>query len=253
MPREDNIPPAPDLRWAYFFDIDGTLAEIAAHPRGARVERRVRDLIERLFQESGGAVALMTGRSIEDADRLMHNLAMPVAGQHGLERRTASGEIVRHEFDANAFSTACDEISRRTAAMRGLITEMKGSSIAIHYRGAPERKDAVHEIMDAALASLGDRFTSLNGKMVAELKPAGKDKGIAIAEFLQEAPFAGRIPVFAGDDVTDEDGFKAVNLAAGHSIKVGVGPTSARWRLRTVTAVHDWLSGAFDHEDGIVG
>jgi trehalose 6-phosphate phosphatase len=243
-PREERLPPKPQLNWAYFFDIDGTLAEIASHPRGARIERKLRDLIERLYRESGGAVALITGRSIGDADRLTDYLSMPIAGQHGVERRTALGETIVHEFDAAGFHAACEEIQEQARAHSGIVIELKGASVALHYREVPELENVVQEIMKKTLAKLGAAFTCMNGKMVIEIKPAGRDKGIAIREFLAEPPFKGRTPVFAGDDVTDEHGFLVVNDAGGHSIKVGGGPTVARWRLRTVTAVHDWLAQA---------
>jgi trehalose 6-phosphate phosphatase len=79
------------------------------------------------------------------------------------------------------------------------------------------------------------------GKRVVELKPAGKDKGVAVGEYMREAPFRGRCPVFIGDDLTDEYGFAMVNRLGGHSIKVGRGRTVARWRLRDVAAVRAWL------------
>jgi trehalose 6-phosphate phosphatase len=244
-PRVNLSPPRPDFSWAYFFDIDGTLAEIAARPDGVRVERDILDLLEQLFERTGGAVALLTGRSISDADRIFHNRSLPIAGQHGLERRNSLGESFRHEVDTAAFASACDEISAAVSAKPQLITEFKGLSVAIHYRAAPELKEFSHELISAARARLGPGYMTLSGKMVVELKPAGKDKGVAISEFLEEEPFKGRVPVFAGDDVTDEYGFTAINRLDGHSIKVGGGPTGARWRLRTVSSVRDWLVSAF--------
>lgn len=242
------FPPRPDFSWAYFFDIDGTLAEIAEHPSSARIERAVRDLIARLHSESAGAVAIITGRSITDADNLVRIPGIPIAGQHGLERRSATGVLAQHEFDVNRFRLVCREIEEQAGRDERIVPELKGFSIALHYRGAPELEDFVRSLINAGCDRLGPEFTTLNGKMVMELKPAGKDKGVAITEFMQEPPFMGRIPLFVGDDVTDEFGFNVVNAVGGHSIKVGGGRTSARWRLRTVTAVHDWLASSMERQ-----
>jgi trehalose 6-phosphate phosphatase len=242
----DLFPPHPDLRWAYFFDIDGTLAEIAEHPGKAQIERTVRDLIVRLHVVSGGAVAIITGRSIADADGLVGIADIPVAGQHGLERRTSDGTLVHHEFDVDHFASACREIAELAARDERIVPELKGFSIALHYRGAPELEEFVRSLINSGSEKLGSAYTALHGKMVMELKPAGKDKGVAITEFMDEPPFKGRVPLFAGDDVTDEFGFKVVNAAGGHSIKVGGGKTCARWRLRTVTSVRDWLASALE-------
>lgn len=246
-PRVNIPPPEPDLAWCYFFDIDGTLAEIASHPRGARVERNIRHLIDKLYHETNGAVALITGRSLHDADRLMGSPALPTAGQHGLERRNASGEILTHDFDTRAFGEVCEEIRIRSGSVQGIVAELKGLSIALHYRGAPEQEQFAHDLISTARQRLGNQFMTLHGKMVVELKPAGKDKGVAIREFLDEVPFKGRVPVFAGDDITDEFGFDVINAMNGHSIKVGGGPTGAHWRLRTVADVREWLERAFVH------
>jgi trehalose 6-phosphate phosphatase len=91
------------------------------------------------------------------------------------------------------------------------------------------------------LPRVGAQYCILTGKRIVEMKPAGKDKGVAVLEFMQEAPFKGRTPVFVGDDVTDEYGFATVNRLHGHSVKVGPGPTAAHWRLRDVRAVQEWL------------
>ena len=240
--KGDFFPPYPDPRWAYFFDVDGTLAEIAEHPGSARIERSVRDLIAQLYAESGGAVAIITGRSIADADNLVGIADIPIAGQHGLERRSAKGVHANHEFDVDQFALVCEEIARRAASDDRIVPELKGLSIAVHYRGAPELEGFVKSLVDSASEHLGPAYATLHGKMVMELKPAGKDKGVAITEFMNEAPFKDRLPLFAGDDVTDEFGFKVVNAAGGHSIKVGGGKTCARWRLRTVASVRDWLA-----------
>ena len=122
-----------------------------------------------------------------------------------------------------------------------LLVEDKGMSIAVHYRQAPQFAGEVRRMLGECLVQCGDTFRLQEGKMVVELKPAGQDKGTAIIEFMNEAPFRGRIPVFIGDDITDEHGFVAVNNLGGHSVKVGPGSSAARWRIPNVTAVRAWL------------
>lgn len=151
-----------------------------------------------------------------------------------------------HDFDREEFNSVCSELALQVSADNGIVTELKGASIALHYRGSPRAETLVTSLVEAAKAKLGAEYTTLQGKMVVELKPAGKDKGVAVSEFLSEAPFNGRVPLFAGDDITDEFGFKVVNAARGHSIKVGGGTTCARWRLRTVAEVRDWLANGLE-------
>jgi trehalose 6-phosphate phosphatase len=118
--------------------------------------------------------------------------------------------------------------------------------VALHYRLAPQLADQAHAVVREAAGRVGGGMEVQDGKMVAELKPAGRDKGVAIHEFMHEAPFAGRVPVYFGDDITDEDGFRAVNALGGHSVKVGEGPSAARWRVRDPSAVRAWLESWLD-------
>jgi trehalose 6-phosphate phosphatase len=142
--------------------------------------------------------------------------------------------------------SAAAEIRAFAAKHEGLLFEDKGASLALHYRLAPQLAAAAHSVMHKAAQHLGEGVEVQGGKMVAELKPSGRDKGIAIEEFMQEAPFRGRVPVFLGDDLTDEDGFHVVNRLGGHSVKIGPGVTSARWRLRDAAGVRLWLGQALE-------
>jgi trehalose 6-phosphate phosphatase len=124
----------------------------------------------------------------------------------------------------------------------GVLLEDKGAALALHYRGAPSLEDAARRVAAAAAALAGPQFAIQEGKKVLEIKPRSTDKGRAIAEFMLEAPFAGRVPVFIGDDLTDEHGFERVNALGGHSIAVGpVHATAARWRLPNQARVLHWL------------
>lgn len=227
--------------WALFLDVDGTLLEHALHPQAVTVSRELRRLLEGLLAAAGGAVAVISGRSVEDIDRLFAPLCLAAAGQHGTERRSSSGALHRHAPPLEHLARAAAELVRLTAAHEGLVLENKGMTLALHYRMAPALRALAEREMRRIAESLGNEFELQHGKFVFELKPGGRDKGSAIAEFMKEAPFAGRLPVFLGDDLTDEYGFKVVNRLGGHSVKVGTGDTTARWSLPDAAAVRRWL------------
>ena len=235
------LPPFPRSDWAYFFDIDGTLIDFADTPSSVQVSDEVRRLLERLHQCAGGAVALMSGRTIAEVDRLFPAVQLPVAGQHGVERRNAAGVYSRHAAPTERVELARQRLTAAIADKPGLLLEDKGVTLALHYRRVPELADFAQRTMRELLPQFDGQYSLQLGKSVVEMKPAGKDKGLAVREFLEEPPFAGRAPVFVGDDDTDEYGFHVVNQLGGHSIKVGAGATAARWRLPDVEAVRQWL------------
>lgn len=234
--------PVPRPDWAYFFDIDGTLVELAESPERVRVDRAMREQLEALHAWAGGAVALISGRAIQDIDALMNGVRFPAAGQHGTERRDAAGRTTHHPASLERLEWARTRLAGAVARHPGLLLEAKGHSLALHYRRAPRLAGYAHRLMRSLLPRLGGEFCLQPGKRIVELKPAGRDKGGAVLEFLKEPPFQGRAPVFVGDDLTDEFGFATVNRLHGASIKVGAGPTAARYRLRDVAAVRAWLA-----------
>jgi trehalose 6-phosphate phosphatase len=238
--RTDQVPP-PLVSWAYFFDIDGTLVDIAPSPAEIVLERELQSLIRQLYDATGGALALISGRAISDVDSIFGDVSLPVAGQHGLERRGGTGKITRHNLASEKLDFARARIAQAIATHPALLLEDKGLSLALHYRSAPKLASYAHRTMRSVAAAMGDEYALQSGKRVVELKPSGKDKGDAVREFMLEAPFKGRTPVFVGDDVTDEHGFAVVNSLDGHSIKVGGGATAAQWRLPNVRAVRSWL------------
>lgn len=233
--------PKPRPDWAYFVDLDGTLLDIAPSPDEVTFDHEGRALLAELREFAGGAVALISGRSIADIERILGEGDLPLAGQHGLERRDVIGQVVTHETAGDGLAAVRDRLAGEVAANPGLLLEQKGLSVALHYRAAPELAERAHTLMRTLQAELGSDYTIQEGKRVVELKPAGKDKGIAVMEFMDEPPFAGRTPVFVGDDATDEYAFAAVNDLDGYSIKVGPGDSVARWRLPDVNAVRRWL------------
>ncbi len=239
--RVANRLPVAQAQWAYFFDIDGTLVDFAASPAGVRLDRTLRRLLERLHQSAGGAVALISGRSIADVDRLFPGVRLPVAGQHGIERRDASGLVARHGFPSGKLLSVRRKLADAVARHHGLLLEDKGLSLALHYRRVPRLGGFAHRLVRSLQAEIGAEFCVQSGKRVVEVKPTGRHKGIAVLEFMQEEPFRGRTPVFIGDDVTDEYGFATVNRLGGYSVKVGPGRTVAHWRLQNARAVRAWL------------
>jgi trehalose 6-phosphate phosphatase len=240
--EHDHLPPTPSTDWAFFLDVDGTLLEIAPNPNAVRVEQTLLHLLERLHRASG-AVALISGRAISDLDRRIAN-RLPRAGQHGLERRDGSGRLWLHATPPEAKDRIRTALTPWLERYPGLLLEDKGLTLALHYRQEPELEEQMNELMAKLIAEAGGSLVMQKGKCVAEAKPANFDKGTAIEEFLAEAPFKGRLPVFIGDDLNDEHGFAVINKVGGISIKVGPEPTCARYRLPDVASVRTWLASA---------
>lgn len=167
-----------------------------------------------------------------------------MAGQHGLEMRNTAGDISVGSPSGADFESIESALTDAAKRHSGLIVEHKGGSIALHYRSAPRLAGYAHRLMGELRSKHAPRLVIQKGKRVVELKPVDTDKGTAIEALMATAPFKGRIPVFVGDDVTDEAGFALVNKMGGHSIKVGRGRTVAKWRLRDVDDVREWLAEA---------
>jgi trehalose 6-phosphate phosphatase len=238
-------PPALRAECALFLDIDGTLLDLAATPDSVMVDQAIAGLLPALSYRLGGATALITGRTIADADKLFPGIELPVAGQHGLERRGADGVLHTHGKGPPGFGWLHGELDRLVERHDGLWLEDKGATLALHYRAAPGLASYVHRTVRALVATAdaaGAEWRLQPGKGIVEIKPAGRDKGAAILDYMAEPTFAGRLPVFVGDDQTDEFGFSAVALLGGWAVKVGLGLTRAQFRLRDVNAVRRWLA-----------
>lgn len=245
------FPPPLERSQALFLDFDGTLVEIAPTPARVQVMRDLPTLLAAVAGRLDGAVAVVSGRSVDDLARLLHPFRGPLAGLHGLERRARDGVVSRPEPDgvlARARALLADFAAVRPA----LLLEDKGAALALHYRQAPDLAGACREAATHA-AALGDGgLTVVEGKMVVELRLSSADKGAAIAALHDEPPFAGRVPVFVGDDRTDEDGFAVVNGRGGISIAVGNnGETCARYRIDSVGNVLSWLEARLDQPPGL--
>lgn len=226
--------------YAFFFDVDGTLAELRPEPDAVTIPAAVRANVQALVDACRGALALVSGRPIAQLDSLFAPLRLPLAGVHGAERRDGEGHLHRVALPEDVAAAVRQLLQLGVAAMPGTLLEAKGMAFALHYRQAMSYQQQVWRLAESTVA----RFPQLMlqpGKCVVEIKPHGTDKGAAINAFMQEPPFAGRMPVFVGDDLTDEAGFLAVNAMRGISVKVGEGSSRARYRLGQVADVHRWL------------
>lgn len=236
-------PPALLRSHALFLDFDGTLVDIAPVPGDVRVTRELRRLLGAVASLLEGAVAIVSGRPVDDLAQLLWGFPGALVGQHGLERRRADGRTIRWTSETS------HDLIRATLAefvMRhdGVALEDKGASVALHYRLAPDLAHECRDFVKHLAAVSGGALEAIDGKMVVELVPEGSGKGGAIAALLAEPPFMGRLPVFIGDDSADEEGFVVTERLGGVSIHVGDGLTSARYRLGSVGAVRAWLAEA---------
>lgn len=233
-------PPSPADDWALFLDVDGCLLDFSDTPDGVVVPPGLPARLDALAQRLGGALALVSGRALAGLDRLFAPLHLPAAGLHGLERRH-EGVHVASPAAPVALAKIRVAASRLADRHPGAVIEDKGAAIALHWRMAPQAATELSAFAADALDRLPG-YRLQYGHQVVELRPASADKGDAIAAFLDEAPFRGRLPVFAGDDLTDEHGFEVVNARGGLSVLVGARePSVARWQLESVPAVHEWL------------
>lgn len=239
--RKRARPPSPADDWALFLDVDGCLVDFADAPDAVRLPRRLPALLQRLAHRLDGAVALVSGRPLAGLDRLFAPLRLPAAGLHGLELR--NGVRLRSAPETpDALGHVREEAAALALAWPGAIVEDKGPALGLHWRAAPGARDALRALAEAALPRLPG-YHLQHGDSVVELRPADGDKGSAIAALLQEPPFRGRVPVFAGDDITDESGFATVNARDGVSVLVGARePSAAHYALRSPLAVRRWLA-----------
>lgn len=240
------IQPAPEpgnfktTRTCLFLDVDGTLVDLMPHPDDVRIDPGLVNLLRRIHVQLEGALALISGRTLSRLDELFAPLRLPAAGIHGYERRCARQAIHRPTPGERAIAQTMQILSEAIRPYSSLHLEDKGAAIALHYRAAPHLKELATGLMRTAARRLGDAFELLEGDHVIELKPAAHNKATAIEAFLTEDPFAGRTPIYIGDDRTDFDGFGAVRRNGGVDISVG-DRVPARWNLPDPDAVRAWL------------
>lgn len=247
--------PEPRPDWALFLDVDGCLVDIAPTPDAVVVEPGLPALLDRLAARFGGALALVSGRPLAELEQLFHPARPAAAGQHGLEWR---GRPPLPQ--PQGFAALEAPLAAFAAAHPGVLLERKSHGFALHYRAAPAAGAGALALAHRLAATTRPEMRVMPGKMVVELRMAGADKGTAIRAFMAAAPFRGRVPVFAGDDVTDEDGFAMVNAMGGHSIRVGpqIGAghgappaSAARWTVPDAPGFRRWLAGLAVMGEGV--
>ena len=233
-------PPLDPQRDALLLDFDGTFVDFAPHPDAITLRPGSRDLLLAVRSCLGGALAIVTGRRIADIDRFLAPLCLPAVGLHGQESRF-DGEDISSRPPTPDIGEARRRLAAHGEFPPGLMIEDKGAAIVLHYRTRPELKEDVAALGRAAVAGLAE-IHAVAGHDIVEIRQRGVSKAEAPRMLAAAGPFAGRRPVFIGDDTTDEDGFRAAAAAGGFGIKVGPGDTAAAYRLPDVGAVHRWLA-----------
>jgi trehalose 6-phosphate phosphatase len=239
----DALGPPPSLNLAatsLFLDLDGTIAPLEPVPQDVGPDPDRRRLLDALRAGLGGRLAIVSGRTLADLDRVLESRIPALGAVHGLVMRSADGQVSQ-ATGAGPLREALADIRAFAAADRGLLVEDKGAAVSLHYRGAPGAAAAACDVVRRLAARLGLR--AQQGDMVIELRADGPDKGGAVAAFMAEAPFAGRTPIFVGDDLTDEDGFRAARRLGGYGVIASARrPTDASYALGGVEGVRAWLA-----------
>ncbi len=234
-------PPLDGDRTALFLDLDGTLAELRPRPGDVGPDPTRALLLERVANRMGGAVAVISGRALDDLDRILGGGVTAVAAVHGMVRRHADGSLATGGY-APLPPSVREAVGLFSKAYPAVLVEDKGPALALHYRAAPWLEERCRALAGelAALAGLKVQL----GDMVAEIRQPGATKAEGVAAFMLEPPFLGRTPVFVGDDLTDEDGFAGAERAGGFGVVVGPRrPSRAKFTLPNVAAVLRWLGG----------
>ncbi|TAK98474.1 MAG: trehalose-phosphatase [Rhodospirillaceae bacterium] len=227
---------------ALFLDFDGTLVEMASTPSAIEMPDALPFLLRRTATMLNGALAVVTGRPIVSIDSFLPGAVAAIAGLHGAELRDSRGQLTRAELDLPAVKTARALLNDFKRERPEVLLEDKGLSLALHFRGAPHLGEECRTVIDLCVGKARGHLERLDGAFVSEIKPKNVSKARAIETFMKSAPFKGRSPIFAGDDVGDEAGFEYIAKINGIGIIVGGrSPTAATQRLRSVTALHQWL------------
>lgn len=206
-------------RWTVFLDVDGTLLDIAPTPHAVRVPEGLVATLTRLRESLDDALAFVSGRSLDEIDQLFTPLRTAVAAEHGAIVRLPDGRMEETDVTVPAeWRAALADLAQKH---RGVLIEEKRHSIAVHFRLAPEAEPVVRHAVDALVADAADRFDVLPARMAFEIRGRGVSKAAAVRRLMQAHPFAGRLPLYIGDDVTDEPAIAAARELGGLGLHVG--------------------------------
>jgi len=236
----DRLPPF--NRTALLLDLDGTLIDIAPTPDTVVVPPGLTAVLARLRDRLQDALAVVTGRPIETIDTLLGDAPYAVAGEHGGARRHAPRLPIERPDLPSPPTAWFESAAALAAAHRGALLEPKARGFALHYRLAPDAGPDFGSALSAWLLG-DDRFELMAGQMTWEVRPKGVDKGSAVDALMHEPPFRGRIPLFIGDDVTDEDGMRAARALGGAGLRVDAAfgsPAGVRAWLTAAAQTGDW-------------
>src|SRR3977135_1302551 len=238
---------------ALLLDIDGTLLDLAPTPREVWVPPGLAKSMNRLLQRTSGALALVSGRSMNDLDLIFAPAEFPAVGGHGAEMRI----MVDNEAVATHAPPMDKELKKRLAAIAqlspGILLEDKGYSLALHYRLAPHAEKAIYEAVSLIRADLPNApIEVLPGKCVCEIKHAGFTKATGVRELMSYEPFRGRHPIFIGDDVTDESVFAIMPDMDGLAFSVGRRARGVAGHFDAPADVREFLSHLLDDERDII-
>jgi trehalose 6-phosphate phosphatase len=241
----------PDLReWAILLDVDGTIIELAPTPLDVRVPPSLLDTLRGLKARSSGATALVSGRTLTDIDLVFAPLQLAAIGGHGAEFRSAAGAPARRNHAEPLDPALKRELEAITAAAPGLLFEDKGYSLALHYRLAPDKGPFVQAAVAAVCGRASQSLEVLDGTFVVEVKHLGFSKGTAIRELMKHPPFAGRRPIFVGDDITDQSAFAVMPQYHGLAISVRRRVNGVDFHFETPEEVRGWLEQMVMADEG---
>ncbi len=215
-----TCPAALSERAALFLDLDGTLLDFAPTPDAVVVPPGLCAALMALRRRLGDALAVVTGRPVAEVEALLGDVAYAVAGEHGVTIRPAPGAALCHAPLPDLPAAWAAEARRLVAAVPESVFEPKRHGFTLHFRRVPAAGEGFRAALAAMVATRPEAFALLQGAMVWEVRPRGVDKGSAVAALLRKPPFAGRVPVYVGDDVTDEDGIRAAMAAGGIGLRV---------------------------------
>jgi trehalose 6-phosphate phosphatase len=240
-----HAPPlVPNLKeWAILLDVDGTILDLAPTPNEVTVPASLRDTMSRLSERTGGALALVSGRSLSDLDALFAPLRLPAVAGHGAELRRFAGGAPEAAGEPSLDPALRRKLRTVGRIAAGVLIEDKGYSVALHYRMAPDMEQVVRAEVDRIrIENPAAPIEILPGKSVLEIKQAGFNKGTGVRALMAQPPFASRQPIFIGDDVTDESVFEMIAEFDGLAFSVGRIASGVSGYFAKPEAVRGWLS-----------